>query len=363
MNILFRVDSSVEIGSGHVARCLTLAGALKQEHKECSIFFVCRSVGGSLVDLIKANGYECLFLEYELEPFQNKTPYDWSDKRVDSDADATKNIITRFDSVDLLVVDHYGIDSRWSKQIKTFCKKTLVLDDLANRGHECDYLLDQTLNRAADDYIGKVPKNCELLLGSDFALLRPEFSKYRLEAKVRRECFETPKRVLVSVGGTDPLRMTEKVMLAISSVDNCSNLIVDVVLSSGAPNVESVRDLSKRVGYPCVVHVDSKDMANLMMVADISVGAGGTTSWERCCVGLPTLTIQTADNQKHVLRALKEAGAIHNIDMKQESFVEYLAELFTFYMENYVKLFEMSSNAFNVCDGLGAKRCINAIFR
>jgi len=359
VNIFFRVDASVEIGSGHVHRCITLANELKGIAGNST--FICRGYIGNLVPLIKKNGHEVILVQSKGDMFPENRKYNWNNAEIKDDLDSTLEAIGCTGLVDLFIVDHYGIDERWCGKIRPYCKNMLVVDDLANRNFDCDFLLDQTLNRKKKDYRNLVPPGCELMLGSEYALLRPEFLQHRQAAKKRRNDISQPRNLLISLGGTDPDFLTELAMLALSESDSASKFLVDIVLSSQAPHLDRVVKLSKNMPYKTNLHIDSSEMAYLMTNADMAIGAGGTTSWERCCLGLPTLAIVMTDNQKGVIGALESAGATVNVGHGKDIDSHKLSAFIDRYVNDPRSLHDMSKKSFETCDGLGAKRCVSTL--
>ena len=208
----------------------------------------------------------------------------------------------------LLVVDHYGRGAAFEHGCRPWAATILVIDDLADRRHCVDRLLDQTHGREEADYRLLTGPDCRLLLGARFALLRPQFQAYRPGALARRGSDGPAQRLLVSFGATDSGGAT---MLALQGVAlGCPGLQVDVVVGSFSRNRDEIDHLAARLSPAVTVHRSVSDMASLMTDADFAIGAAGGTSWERCCLGLPTLVVVTADNQRDIARSLAAAGAI-----------------------------------------------------
>jgi UDP-2,4-diacetamido-2,4,6-trideoxy-beta-L-altropyranose hydrolase len=284
-----RVDSSTSIGAGHAMRCLTLAEFLRRAGAE--IAFVAREGAGDLLDLVRARGFAVHGLTHPAD--------DWR-----ADITASLRALKSLAPLDWLVVDHYGLDHRWETRMRDVARRILVIDDLADRTHNCDALLDQnyyvTANRRYD---GLVPGNCQLFLGPGYALLRDEF---RTEVRNARRRDGKVERLLVSFGATDPTDETGKLLNALEVVRIPG---VDVVVGEGNPRRNEIASRCSALrGVRC--HIQTARMAELMRRADLAVGAGGATTWERCLLGLPTLTVVTADNQIATAQDLSEAGVI-----------------------------------------------------
>ncbi|MEI7429422.1 MAG: UDP-2,4-diacetamido-2,4,6-trideoxy-beta-L-altropyranose hydrolase, partial [Betaproteobacteria bacterium] len=275
MSVLIRSDASMKIGSGHLMRCLTLADQLKD--MGAAVAFVCRDLPGGMFDLIQERGY--LGVRFNMAV--------GGDGNQQDDAVATINAARGLfaESIDWLVVDHYQLDVAWEKILRPHVRKVMVIDDLANRQHACDLLLDQNYE-STERYRDLVPENCNLLLGPKFALLRPEYSEYRKFMKPRNREMQ---RVLVYFGGSDDQNITGLAIEALSERE-LRKLDVDVVIGANYQHrerlVSQVNQRPKTIIYGPRLH-----LADLMAQADLAIGAGGVTNWERMCLGLPSLVI------------------------------------------------------------------------
>jgi len=298
MRVAIHADASVEVGTGHIMRCLALADALQEMGAE--IVFVCRDVAGSLCDLIEARRFPVCRL-----PRLDGNDPDWRLDAEQSGASLSKH----WPKADWLIVDHYRLDGRWETLARAFSEKVMAIDDLADRPHDCDLLLDQNYCHGMDSrYSGLVPSQCRLLLGPKYALLRAEFSRARAGLKQRDG---TLQRILVFFGGSDPSNETAKALAGIRQF-NLPKVALDVVVGSSNPQREEVRrlcDTLPNAAYHCQVD----NMAEMMANADLAIGGGGTTTWERCCLGLPALVAILADNQAELVKAVAEYGAIVNL--------------------------------------------------
>lgn len=310
MRVAFRTDASMEIGTGHVMRCLTLADALREDGAQC--VFLCRPHVGHLLELIGARGHEAVTLPlHEADtPFSDPAlpvhahwlGTNWATDAADSGA----ALAGRY--VDWLVVDHYALDRRWEQAMRPHCRRLLVVDDLADRPHDCDLLLDQNLGRRAEDYRGLLPPAAQTLVGPHYALLRPEFAARRPESLARREHPEF-RHLLITMGGADKDNATGVVLEALAGCDLPPDLRITVVLGPHAPFLDQVRAQAGTMPRPTRVLAGVGDMARLMTDADLAIGAAGSTSWERCCLGLPTIQLVLAENQKEVAAAFEGVGA------------------------------------------------------
>ena len=209
---------------------------------------------------------------------------------------------------DWLVMDHYAFDARWQGAARPAGTRLMVIDDLADRPHDCDLLLDQNLGHEAGDYDGLVPEACTRLIGPRYALLRPEFAEARAGALAAREG-RGLNRLMISMGGIDAADATSMVLDALRDAPLPEGLVISVIMGGQAPALERVRALARDMPRPTEVAVDVDDMAARMAAADLAIGAGGATTWERCALGLPSVIVETADNQAGIAAAMARAGA------------------------------------------------------
>jgi len=357
MKVVFRVGASLQIGIGHVMRCLTLAEILKENG--ANIEFICRKHEGNLIDKIRVNGFTVFGLELSVEnKVDNKLFHShWLGTTQQEDARDCANIL-RQTKVDWLIVDHYGIDEDWQQDLKDYYDKLMVIDDLADRQHQCNILLDQTFGRQSKDYHALVPKSCELLLGSQYALLRPEFAKWREYSLERRKHPEF-KQLLINMGGIDPDNFTEQVLNEIQACSLPNDVEITIVMGGLSPHLESVKNKANSLSCKAEIKVDVDNIAEIMANSDFAIGAAGSTTWERCCLGLPSLLIVQAENQKTIAKymELNKAALIVKIISNlgwifKSSFIKGDTELFN-------KITDSSSN---IIDGIGAIRVLNKFY-
>jgi UDP-2,4-diacetamido-2,4,6-trideoxy-beta-L-altropyranose hydrolase len=233
------------------------------------------------------------------------------------DAQSTLQALTD-QSWDWIIVDHYALDERWESLVRESCKKLMVIDDLADRKHDCDVLLDQNYySDMQTRYINKVPKHCQLFLGPRYALLREEFRVLREKIKVRTG---DVKKILVFFGGVDADNFTSLAIQALSELN--SKQQVDIVIGSQHPNREQIQQAC--INHSFICHIQTMLMPELMAEADLAIGGGGTAIWERCAMGLPSIIVVMAENQSKaaidlnafgVLISLGDAKKIRKVDM------------------------------------------------
>ncbi len=351
MKITIRTDASLQIGTGHIMRCLTLAEALR--HRGAAIRFVCRENPGNWIDLLKKRRFLVHSLPFDPD-WKHTTHYTahakWLGADWMQDAQQTQTCIGEA-VADWLIVDHYALDARWERMLATHCEKMMVIDDLADRQHACDLLLDQTFGRDPTDYLPFVPADCRLLCGSQYALLRPEFAALR-SYSIKRRAQPVMRELLITMGGVDNDNVTGRVLQALRMCDLPADCRITVVMGATAPWLNEVRVQALDMQCPTRVLVAVSDMAQLMADSDLAIGAAGATSWERCCMGLPTIMLVLAENQHMVARGLVQAGAaIHYSSSPSNEFK--LCALLARLVSSPKELHAMSKSAAGIVDGAG----------
>ena len=341
MNIVFRTDASINIGTGHVMRCLTFADELRQ--KDADISFICREEPANLISYIENRGYKVHQLPGEID--------------IDTDRKLTKEILSKYESKsNWLIIDHYDIDISWEYPLRKYAKRLMVIDDLASRKHDCDLLLDQNYGNNEGRYNGLVPENCIQLLGPEYALLRPQFQMARGNLKKRDSGIN---RILVFMGGADSKNVTSKALRAIHMLGR-SDIVVDVVIGNLNPYHDEIKILTSKIPNTSCHH-NVENMAELILTADLCIGAGGTATWERCCVGLPTISIILAENQKSISESLHKEGVIINLGWYYNVTEKNIKEVVEGLIDNPQKMVSMSDKSRRLVDGKGVGRVIDTI--
>ena len=366
MKVAFRVDASQEIGSGHVMRCLTLADELAAQGGQC--LFISRQHTGHLFNAIQERGHKLSCLPStlkktdaivetaytlsgpDIEPLTHAT---WL--RCDWQTDAAQTVaILAAAPPDWLVVDHYALDHRWESALHRYTKRLMVIDDLADRAHKCDMLLDQNLGRQPRDYSSLVPANCQILVGPYYALLRPEFKALRQQSLDRRKARPSLSQIFISMGGVDQPNATGQVLRALKSCSLPVACRVTVVMGLTAPWLQNVQELAANMPWKTEVLVNIHDMAERMADSDLAIGAAGSTSWERCCLGLPTLIVVLAKNQMQSAQALHEAKAVGLLGTLSD-----IAKKLPIAIDEVLGTgseMRMSNSASAIADGIGTQR-------
>lgn len=318
------------MGSGHVMRCLTLAAEFRE--RGAQITFITRPSTGSLLDMVRAKGYRLHVLADDAKGTTagsgapGTTHSQWLSVSWETDAQQTLQVLDGVAAA-WLVVDQYALDARWERRMRGRVSQILVIDDLADRPHECDVLLDQNLGRKQGDYAGLVSGDTRLLLGPEHALLRAAFHAQQEHAVARREKGGQVRRILVTFGGSDRQGLTEMALRAIEV--NGLGAAVDVAMGIGDPRKTGLDQIARRMPQHITFHGFDADMARLMTEADLAIGAAGSSSWERCYLGLPTIMVVVADNQRRSAAALADAGAVINLGDAQAGLEEQLIKALT----------------------------------
>ena len=333
MNILFRADASREMGSGHIMRCLTLAEVLRERGGHCH--FVCQSLLGDMVEFVQARGFPVSVL-HGMEGWQE-------------DAAQVRALCLAL-AADWVVVDHYALGLDWEEQVSSATKKLFVMDDIG-RCHRCDILLDQNFHNPVHDRYRKQSGRIEkILLGPGYALVRPEFSALRPPVLNRRN--GRLSRWIISMGGSDAGNETGKalegLMLAWQSFWS-----LDVVIGASNPNGSVLRKMCDSIPR-AVLHVQTDKMARLMAEADCAISAGGSTTWERCCLGLPALVCALSDDQVAIAGAVAgQGGQIYLGRAHELGCASYAAAIDALSEASLIRVSELAAG---ICDGLGARR-------
>lgn len=353
MRIIFRTDASLQIGSGHVMRCLTLADELRQ--RGVGITFVCREHPGNLISMIEGKGYPVVRLAQSADEFTEAADdvahSAWLGVTWQQDVAETIKAMKK-ELPGWLIVDHYALDRRWEEALRPHVGRIMVIDDLADRAHDCDLLLDQNLYQAMEQrYDDMVAESCHKLLGPKYALLRPEFVAAR---KNLRQRDGQVKRVLVFFGGVDPTNETEKTVQALAGISD-RRFEVDVVVGSGNCNKKLIRNIcAGHDGFH--YHCQVSNMAALMAAADLAIGAGGVTTWERCSVGLPSLVTAVADNQQELSATGAGLGLFFYLGKAETVSSKKILDVFNVLASSPETLQSYSTHSFAAVDAKGAQR-------
>jgi len=236
---------------------------------------------------------------------------EWLGTSQHHDADLCKELLQSL-KPDWLICDHYALDKVWEDKLRPYCRNLMVIDDLADRSHTCDILLDQNLGRKKSEYTFLTPDNCTLLIGPTYALLRPEFIKLR-DYSLSRRIKPSLRELLITMGGIDQPNATSQVLEALKECNLPADCSVTAVMGSSAPWLKQVEMKVNELPWKARVLVDINNMAQEMANSDLIIGAAGSTAWERCCLGVPSLVLTLANNQASIAEALCHNGSAISI--------------------------------------------------
>jgi len=341
-NIIFiRVDSSTKIGYGHFMRCMALADTLQ---KNFEINFITRSLEGSLISDIQKKGFGIFRFYSNSEKINEK-----------NDAQKTISLIKKHSGPkNILIVDNYQLSKKWETDVKPFVHKLIVIDDLSNRSHNCDLLIDQNLHTKVNGlYKGLIPSNCIKLIGPKFSMIRKEFRMMRKSVKPRTFPI---KKILVSFGGSD---IENQTLVALNSIKKMNGKInVDVVVGKANKCKKTLKIFcNKNKHFTYYEQIDN--IADLMLSSDLSIGSSGSTTWERCCLGLPAIVSISSNDQRDIANSLSRKKCIINLGdvkkLKESSYINVITNLKKNDLRN------MSKNSMSLVDGNGTQRILKHI--
>lgn len=325
MRVLIRADASTQIGLGHITRCMTLATVLRDGG--CSVRFICEPLPGHAIERIEQAGFPV------------------------SGVDALQRL-----TADWLVVDHYGLGRDFEAEMRVRARRICVIDDLADRPHDCDILVDQNLHADMPSrYEAVVPEHCMRLLGPRFAMLRQDFQAARARIRRRERC----ERVLIFFGGSDPHNDTLKALNAYARAE-LPSIEADVLVGPSNPHMAEI-DRASRSMAGVHLHEPTEEMAELMSRVDLFMGAGGSTSWERCCLGLPALVMAVAENQEALSQALADHGYQYYLGRSRDLTEAQVAAALKKCVGDFQSMVTMGNRGKSLVDGLGAGRVASAM--
>ncbi len=337
LHCVIRADAGPLIGGGHILRCLSIA--LELHSRGWVVTLVTVPEADEAMGELIPNWVNKVFLKTEKA----------------SDPDAMCSAVPS--GCRLVIVDHYALDKSYERSLRGWAEKIVVVDDLANRPHDCDFLIDHTYGRKAEDYKNWVPPGCTILCGSDYTLLRSEFARRRLAGIRSADDGFPPRRALVFMGLGDSDCLSVRALQAF--VESKLELQIRVLLGAQSPAVVPAMDLAER--YPNIeVLTNAPDMAAHLEWADFAIGTAGTSAWERCCLAVPTIALTITDhahdNQRIVAEALKKHGGALELGEGINISVSDLSAVLREFVSNQEQFRNLSVSAAKLCDGLGASR-------
>ncbi|WP_210557803.1 MULTISPECIES: UDP-2,4-diacetamido-2,4,6-trideoxy-beta-L-altropyranose hydrolase [unclassified Pseudomonas] len=348
MRVLIRADASPTIGSGHIARCLTLARVLRKQGSH--VAFACRRLPGHRLDALAAEGFETFALP---DVYPDEDPQQAIESMLpwQADIEALDALLAGHAAFDWIIADHYGLDHHWQTAARRWAPRIAAVDDLATRRYSVDLLLNQNLSGLSANYAPLLPEDCRTLLGPRYAMLREEFVCPAIAIKPKA------RRVLVNFGGFDAAMQTHHAMLALKDF---AELEVDFVAGADNPAWAQMQALAATRPH-WRLHSFVSDFQQRMTAADLFIGAGGGTSWERAALGLPTLCIAVSNNQQANGEVMAAAGAHVFMGAREQVSVEQLRDAIGFVVDNFYLRLSLAERSRQLVDGRGALRVAAAL--
>lgn len=344
MKIVFRVDASSDVGLGHLSRSVNLAEVLRSRGNE--VLFICRDDSSKSFKILEDRLFKVVLL-----------PSNMASSQISQEDDADETI-EALDGLrpSWLVVDSYCLDNEFEQKLRDYVEKIAVIEDLADRRHDCDLLIDQNYSdRTVETFKRQVPETCKFLIGPKYAMLKSVFAKIReVSVAPRTEL----KRVLVFCGGSDPKNLTKTVLDALSG-DEFSDLAVDVVI--GAQNQNFKSGSTNQYDMNIQFHESGDDFAKIMSNSDLAIGAGGTTTWERMCLGVPSVVVSIAENQVPTCEKLGREGFVRYLGPQSEVTNESVASAIREFLQTPSALSAVSIKSQILVDGKGCMRIAEAM--
>jgi len=331
---VLRFDATPRLGGGHAIRSLALADRLATAGWDCKIAVSSETL--AMLPELRKRGAGLIELDGPAEGEPGELAHALPD------------------GCSILVVDHYERSADFERACRPWASSILVIEDLPNRKHDCNFLLDQTFGRCPRDYDEVVGNGSKMFCGSKFALLRDAFRAARAEALDRRQSTEAVGRILVCMGLSDPGNASGRAIEGI--VESGTAAKIDVVLGTGAPNIDEVQRQLSALSGRGKLHVAPNNLAEIMTKADLAISAAGSTTWERCCLGLPAIMTALSDNQALIAKNVSDAGAGLMVGRNGEMDAGQVAEAVAEITRDAALWLEMSEAAAAICDGKGAER-------
>lgn len=328
--ILFRLDASEVIGTGHLMRCVALASAFKLRGMHS--VFVCRDLNKKFVTYLEKLGFDSFQNGYntDLQVEEECLSSSWTDQMQKLDASDTINILKKLESEFglpfVLIVDHYSLNAVWEKTVtERYDLPICAIDDL-DREHQCSYILDTTFGKTKANYQNKIPRHCETMIGSKYSMLRPEFAVLRESSLRRRDQTyvdsSSVKDLVIAFGGADHDNITSRLLSAIEVLPKKFDFNVHVLIGAAYGHKDQLITQIETSRFTTELHHNITDVASLFAKADICIGASGSSTWERCCLGLPTVNLVIAENQKQIAEILGNSRMLVNATLPKGDFSE-----------------------------------------
>lgn len=336
VKICARFDASQALGGGHAIRSLCLLEQIQTDHnfKSEDITLLVNPEAHHTLSVFNGRAYRVHVI-----PPNN------------DDIDSFQYHIS---GCRLFLLDHYNWDIIKETRARGWADNIFVIDDLANRQHECDFLLDQTLGRRRADYLNLTPRHTQCYLGPKWSLTRPQFEHHRAKSLHRRSLISQVEHVLISAGLTDPANATSLYLETLKYMNFTGKCTV--LLGEQSPHYQHVRAMVESYSFPILLHCNVKEMAALMTEVDFALGTAGSSVWERCVMGLPSATVVVAENQAMISRNVEATGAGIDLGPVEHFLARDAALTLKNVFNNQHILFHMAEKAATLCKGEGPQK-------
>lgn len=350
MKVGFRVDASYQIGSGHLVRCLSLAKELREKNIES--IFITKKNKGDLISLIIKNKFKFTIINYKKK--SNDDLLNWKLDAIETAKKIKNKGITH------LIIDHYGIEKKWEEYLNDFVNKIIVIDDLADRKHFCDILIDNSLPKK--NYLKLVPSHSKILVGPEFIFLDKSFIEERSKMKKIENEKEEKKHIFyVSYGASDITQETIKTIIALKKLKNKISFEAKIIVGKNNKQKKKIKELCYKDKKNFSYFEQPFNVANIMSKCSIGIGSPGTTTWERCFMGLPSILISVAENQIKIGNACNDLNIAMYVGNSAKISSDSLRKIIMRFLQSPKKILEFKKNGLKVVDGYGTKKVLNSI--
>jgi UDP-2,4-diacetamido-2,4,6-trideoxy-beta-L-altropyranose hydrolase len=347
--IFFRLECTPKLGIGHFMRCISLANELINDN---NVFFV---YSNHLIKKYRKFGDKRIqYLNIKKKLDVDNFRVNAKKKQIQDAAEFIKFLKIKKEKI-IVIVDCYSLDYIWEQDVKRYTTKLVVIDDLASRYHHCDYLIDQTLNRSKLNYKNYLIAPCKLLLGSKYCIIRRQYKELISNQKKQIDLFQ---RLNISFGNFDDKNLVLRSLIEINK-STYKFKRIDVFISRHSKNYTKVEKFKEKSGMNFKLFSDAKNFPKMLSKSSLCIGAGGTTSWERCLMLVPSIIIKAANNQDTIISELKKEKLIYYSGTSKSKNLDIIGGIK--YYNNIKNLKFFKNKAKQTFDIDGIKRIIQKI--
>lgn len=342
--IIFRTDSSDKIGGGHLTRCINLGNNLRKKNIE--IFFLCQNLSGLDIRLLKNSKHKFFLLKENIN---------FKEDALETIEFLKKNNFSN----SILIIDHYEIDFKWERLVSNYVKKIIVIDDLASKKHECDILINQVYGIKESTYKELVNKSCKLYLGSKYIMIKPEFAALR-EKFVKINSIEKIKNIHLFFSSNDKNELTLKYSRII--LENFPFINLHISVGNGFKNINELEELKTKTNRISWFR-NNQEIEKQMLKCQIAIGTPGMITWERACLGIPSIQIGIKDFQDDILSELDSLGICKWIGLEKKINKNDFVDICRVFFQDEKRLLKMKKKCLQAIDGKGMERVINIVMK